>query len=265
MTDRDRHDAWTAGRSYDEYMGRWSRAVAREFLGWLDVPERLDWLDVGCGTGALTSTVLAARAPASIVGVDPSVGFVEHARSVVTDVRARFEVGTADELPLEPDSIDVVTSALAYNFVPDRPAALAELRRVTRSGGTISLYVWDYPNGGVGFIDAFWKAAAALDPSAVALDEAGRFPFCTADALTAELEAAGGHDVTIVPIEVPTVFVDFESFWHPFTLGAGPAPGYLAELDDLGHDALRGQLRGELGDGPIELTARAWAVRAMFD
>lgn len=262
MGDDDRHDAWSAGQSYDEYMGRWSRAIADSFLEWLDVPAGLAWLDVGCGTGALTSAVLARCAPSLIIGVDPSDGFVEHARSAIADPRASFEVGAAESVPLDTGSVDVVTSALAYNFVPDRPAALAELRRVTRPAGTISLYVWDYPSGGVGFIDAFWKAAAALDPSAADLDEAGRFHFCTSDALAAELSAAGLSDITVVPVEVVTRFVDFEAFWHPFTLGAGPAPGYLADLDGDARHALRQRLQDEFENGPIEFTARAWAACA---
>ena len=56
------HDAWTAGESYEAYMGRWSRQVAAAFLGWLDPPRGGDWVEVGCGTGALTAAALP-RAP----------------------------------------------------------------------------------------------------------------------------------------------------------------------------------------------------------
>lgn len=262
MDTTDQHDVWDAGRSYDEYMGRWSRVVAVAFLERLDAAAGLEWLDVGCGTGALSAAVLERCAPRSLVGVDPSAGFVEHARSAVDDARADFRVGSAEQLPLDDRLIDVAVSALAYNFVPDRAAALAELRRVVRPGGTISLYVWDYPGGGVGFIDVFWKVAAALDPAARGLDEADRFPFCTAAGLLAELGAAGLDGASVEAIEIPTPFDDFASFWHPFTLGAGPAPGYLASLDEDGRIALRDRLRDQLGDGPIDLTARAWALRA---
>lgn len=263
MTDTDQHDAWSVGQSYDEYMGRWSGAVAVEFVDWLEQPNELDWLDVGCGTGALTATVLDRAAPRRVVGVDPSDGFVAHAHAAMANDRADFRVGTAEDLPLDDEAVDVVVSALAYNFVPDRAAALAEFRRVVRPGGLISFYVWDYPGGGVGFIDAFWKAAASLDADAAALDEGDRFPFCTAGGLRDELAAAGLAGVDVRSIEVATRFGSFESFWHPFTLGAGPAPGYLASLDPDGQLALRERLRIVLGvDGPAELTARAWAARA---
>jgi hypothetical protein len=46
--------SWASGDAYERYVGRWSRPVAAEFLRWLGVPYGLDWIDVGCGTGALT-------------------------------------------------------------------------------------------------------------------------------------------------------------------------------------------------------------------
>lgn len=262
MSETDRHDAWSAGRSYEEYMGRWSRALAERFVDWLGEAPGLDWIDVGCGTGALTASVLDRCAPRTITGIDPSPAFVAHAQERVADARASFDVGSAERLPFDWAAVDVVASALAYNFVPDRAAALAEFRRVLRPGGDLAFYVWDYPGGGVGFIDAFWKSAAELDDAAATLDEAGRFAFCNDCALAGELLCAGFGDVRVEAIEVPTRFADFESFWHPFTLGAGPAPGYLSHLDEAATDRLRDRLRERVGDGPIELTARAWAVRA---
>lgn len=49
---------WARGDLYEPYVGRWSRRVAREFLNWLAVPEGKDWVDVGCGTGALIQTII---------------------------------------------------------------------------------------------------------------------------------------------------------------------------------------------------------------
>ncbi|HEU4494320.1 MAG TPA: class I SAM-dependent methyltransferase, partial [Rubrobacteraceae bacterium] len=68
-------------------MGRWSRPVAREFLGWLAVPPGGCWLDVGCGTGALVETILALSAPREVVGIDPSQAYVASARDRVNDPR----------------------------------------------------------------------------------------------------------------------------------------------------------------------------------
>ena len=260
------HDTWSAGSSYEQYMGRWSRRLAVAFLDRLGAADDLDWVDIGCGTGALSAAVLAQCAPRSIVGVDPSEGFLAHAASTIDDPRARFEVGSAEQLPLDDGGVDVAVSSLAYNFVPDRAAMLSEVRRVTRDGGAFAFTVWDYPGGGVAFMRAFWVAAVALDPAAGMLEETARFPFCTADALRADVEAAGFDDVSVEPIEVDTTFTTFDDLWHPFTLGAGPAPGYLATLDPAAQSRLRVRLHSDLTDqyglGELALTARAWSVHA---
>lgn len=260
-----RHDAWQAGDSYEAYMGRWSRQVAPRFLDWLALPPGLDWLEVGCGTGALSAAILAEAAPASLVAIDPSEGFLARARGTVSDARAAFRVGDARALPLEDASRDAVVSALVLNFVPDRTQALAEMRRVARPGGTIAFYVWDYPGGGMGMMRAFWQAAAALDPAAADLTEDRRFPFCTREGLRELVAAAGFPAPEITALEVPTVFRNFNDYWQPFTLGAGPAPGYCTSLAPEARERLKQRLDEALPrhpDGSIALTARAWAVRA---
>ncbi|MGE0230804.1 MAG: class I SAM-dependent methyltransferase [Flavobacteriaceae bacterium] len=262
MTQASLHDSWSAGRSYDHYMGRWSRLVAEKFVDWLAGPEDADWADIGCGTGALTSAILTRANPASVIGIDPSEGFVNHARNEIADSRAQFKAGDAQAIPLPDDAVDVAASALVLNFVPDRLKALAEMRRVTRDGGTIAFYVWDYPGGGMGIIDRFWKAAAILDPAARELNEADRFPFCSPAGLSELCVAAGFDHPAVHPIEVESVFSDFEAFWHPFTLGAGPAPGYCMSMPADARERLKRELMNMLGgEGEVRLIARAWAVR----
>lgn len=256
-------DAWSAGKSYEHYMGRWSRLVAEKFVAWLAPPGQAAWLEVGCGTGALTAAILAGAAPRSILSIDPSADFVAHARAATGDGRVRFEVADALKLPAEPASIDVVTSGLVLNFVPDRPAALAEMQRVLKPDGLLSFYVWDYPGGGIGFIHEFWRAAVDIDPAAAELGEGRRFPFCTREGLLALCQEAGLRDAAIAPIEVETRFEDFEAFWQPFTLGAGPAPGYCMSLTEEHRARLKAHLAERLGPrGPVTLVARAWMARA---
>ena len=243
MGETSRHDAWQAGNSYDSYMGRWSRRIAPRFLDWLDLPQGLDWLEVGCGTGALSAAILAQGNPRSLVGIDPSEGFVATARANVPDGRAAFQVGDALALAVQTASKDAIVSALVLNFIPDREKALAEMKRVARTGATIGFYVWDYPGGGVEFMRAFWNAAAALDQGASDLAEGRRFPFCTADGLTALARRAGLELIDCAAIDMPTVFRDFDDYWHPFTLGAGPAPGYCASLQPQARQQLKQRLQ----------------------
>src|SRR4051812_24636239 len=102
-------DVWAQGEAYEAYVGRWSRPVARELITWLDVEPGAAWLDVGCGTGALTECLLANAAPARVLGVDASEGFVAHARARVHDPRATFVVGDAQRL----DAVDAAFDAAA--------------------------------------------------------------------------------------------------------------------------------------------------------
>jgi SAM-dependent methyltransferase len=260
-----RHDAWSAGEHYERYMGRWSRQIAARYLDWLEAPKDAAWLDVGCGTGALTQSILARCNPRSIVAIDQSAGFVAHARAATSDthVRMRFEVADAQNLPLEDASVEVAASALAINFVPDRVQALREMKRVTKPGGLVSFYVWDYPGGGMGFMSAFWKAAIALDPKAEELGEGRRFPFCTAQGLAALCADAGWPRATVAPVEITARFASFEDLWQPFTLGAGPAPGYCVSLSEDKRAALKQRLMDDVGgEGPVSFVARAWAVKA---
>jgi len=263
MAERDRFDTWGEGDPYEAYVGRWSRAVARELLRSLRVPAGSEWLDVGCGAGALAQTIVERAAPAAVLGVDRSEGFVASARRRVGDPRARFEVGDAQALPVASGAFDAVVSGLVVNFVPEPPSMLAEMARAARAGGTVALYVWDYA-GGMELIRRFWDAATANDPAAAALDEGVRFPICAPAPLAKLLADAGLADVATFAIDVPTVFRDFDDYWSPFLGGQGPAPGYAASLPEERRGALRERIRARLPvgpDGSIRLTARAWAAR----
>ena len=254
---------WARGDAYEPFVGRWSRLVAVEFLRWLAVPAGARWLDVGCGTGALTATILRLCEPAGISGVDASAPYVEHARRHVRDSRVSFAIGDAQALP-EPDgTANAAVSGLALNFIPAPERALREMIRVVKPGGVVAAYVWDYADG-MQLIRRFWDAAVALDPAARDLDEGRRFGICHPPALEEVFSDAGLRNVASRAIDVPTRFRDFADYWEPFLMGQGPAPSYAMTLDESHRDALREQIRSELPiatDGSISLSARAWAVK----
>lgn len=262
MTD-ERKDVWAAGNLYEPYVGRWSRLVARDLLTWLQVPARKDWLDVGCGTGALTEVILQHAQPRTVKGIDPSSGFVEHAKAHIGSSLASFEVGDAQSLPVGAKEFDVAVSGLVLNFVPQPPRAVADMARAVRPGGTVAAYVWDYA-GKMELMRYFWDAAVALDRVAYDLDEGRRFPICQPTPLAELFAQAGLHAVEVRPIDVPTHFRDFDDYWSPFLGGQAPAPGYAMSLSEERRGALRDQIRAALPisqDGSIGLIARAWAVR----
>jgi SAM-dependent methyltransferase len=263
----DHRDTWSSGDAYEPYVGRWSRLVARDFLQWLDQAESLRWLDVGCGTGALSEVVVARCSPHSVVGVDRSEDYLEYARARVTDPRVSFRAGDAQTLPVKDGEHDIVVSGLMLNFVPDAAKAVAEMKRALAPGGTAAAYVWDYA-GEMQLMRRFWDAAVALDPPALELDEGRRFPGARPGPLVELFESAGLSQVRVMAIDVPTVFKDFDDYWTPFVGGQGPAPGYCMSLSEERRAALRERIKATLPikpDGSIHLIARAWAVRGQVE
>ena len=256
-------DQWAAASSYQDFMGRWSRRLGPEFLSWLQIPRGVDWLDVGCGTGALAHAILLHADPASVTGCDPAVPLVDFAREHCRDARASFVAAGVGGLPPRPGGYGSATSLLALNFFPDVDAALHEMRSLSAPRATISACVWDYGDG-MQFLRRFWDAASELDPAARELDEGNRFPLCRRDSLTTLFRHSGFRDVRCDPIDIPTVFAGFDDYWRPLLGGTGPAPSYVASLDADRRSRLERTLEDRLQprpDGTIALIARAWAVR----
>jgi len=256
-------DTWDDGAAYESYVGRWSRLVAEQFVRWLSAPDESAWLDFGCGSGALANAILAQASPRLVVGCDRSTGFIDHAGRHTSDPRAQFSVAGLTDLPAIEGGFDVCVSGLVLNFLPNPGEAITALAASVRRGGTIAAYVWDYAEG-MQFMRVFWDAAVAHDPAAQSLDEGIRFPLCRPEPLRRTFEGAGLQSVDVRAIDVPTVFRDFDDYWHPFLGGQGPAPSYVMGLPDVHRMQLRTALQQRLHSddtGRIRLIARVWAVR----
>jgi SAM-dependent methyltransferase len=255
-------DNWAQGHAYERYMGRWSRQVASAFVSWLAPAPRMRWLDVGCGTGALTTAIIRSADPDLVVACDPAGPFIEFARNSFDDSRASFTVAGIEDLPQIEGGYDAIVSGLVLNFLPAPGEALRSMRERARPGGLIGAYVWDYA-GHMDFLRAFWEEAVGLDPQARDLDESRRFPLGQLAALTELFSSSGLSRVRQEGLEVQTRFANFADFWAPFEDGTGPAPGYVASLPPAHRARLQHKLKRRLtpkGDRPIEMVARAWAV-----
>jgi len=255
------HEHWAAGDAYEQFMGRWSRAVAVRFLEWLNRAPDQRWLDIGCGTGALTRAIAAFTQPQRLVGLDPSWAFVRYASQHLPE--ASFLVTDGSALAMKSEMFDAVISGLSLNFMPRPQQALADMRRVTRPDGVVAAYVWDYA-GKMEFLRYFWDAAVELDANAAALHEGRRFPVCQPEPLRQLWQDAGLHTISVEALDIHTLFDDFESYWQPFTLGHFPAPHYVSSLDGRQANRLRDHLRASIPiqeNGSIHLIARVWAVR----
>ena len=259
----DAQDNWSGGDAYERFMGRWSRQIAKAFIAWLRPPAAWNWLELGCGTGALTQAVLLHADPASVVACDPSPQMVSFARHLLAHPMVTLEVAGADDLPHGADGFDAVVSGLVLNFMPIPAEAVRSMGSRLRPGGMLAAYVWDYADG-LQFLRIFWEAALELNSQAADLDERQRFPLCQRDALMHMLEDEGFVLVDAQALDIATPFADFDDYWTPFLGGTGPAPTYVASLRPTARERLRLLLKQRLAptaDGPILLTARAWAVR----
>jgi trans-aconitate methyltransferase len=254
---------WSGGTAYEGYVGRWSRLVAADFVPWLAAPTGAAWIDVGCGTGELTRSILSRAEPSKVVSLDPSASYLDHARTSITDPRVEFRQGNDQDVRSVGITADAVVSGLVLNFVPNAVEAVRAAAEVTVPGGLIAAYVWDYAEG-MTMMRHFWDAAIEEDPAAVSKDEGARFPICAPDALKSAFETAGLSDVVTRAIEVTDRFANFDEYWTPFLSGGAPAPGYLASLPEERQLKVREIVRYHVpiaNEGSITLTCRAWAVR----
>lgn len=254
---------WASGESYDPYMGRWSRLIAADFIRWLDAPHGSRWLDVGCGTGALSQTILEAGFPKEVVGIDVSPNYLEYSSHKIIDGRISFVEGDAHKLSELSDRYDVVVSGLALNFMAEPPRAVSEMARVTRAGGKVAAYVWDYA-GQMQLLRYFWDAAIALNPEVRKLDEGQRSPICNPASLMSLFKDAGLENVASRPIDIPAHFPNFDDYWSPFLGGQGTVGSYAMSLSEEARHELRAAIRARMpveADGSIRMLIRAWAVK----
>ena len=256
------NDKWNDGNPYDYFMGRWSELMAPEFLNWLNIPPLSSYLEIGCGTGALSEAIFKYSEPKEFCGIDPSDGFITKAKERLLS-KGQFIVGNVSDLPFENDTYDIVVSGLALNFFPELDEALAEMKRVSKPKGIIAAYVWDY-SGRIDLLRYFWNAAILIDPKSQQLDEGIRFPICNIDNLKKAFLQAGLTDIAVTTLDIITVFKNFEDYWNPFLGGQGPAPSYLASLSENLQEELKDRIHNSLpieSDGSIRLLGRAIAIK----
>lgn len=246
--------------SYEQFMGRWSRQLAPLFATYVGIHDGNAVLDVGSGTGVFSFAVRAIDPTGTIEGIDLSPAYVEYATKQHPEAKIRFQVGNAQKLDFPNATFDAAAAMLVLNFVPDPAVAVAEMRRVTRPGGTLAAAVWDY-GGEMEMLKIFDEEASAFDPGFVT-DER-RMPLGKPEALRELFQGAGLEHVETTAIDTTLHFTSFDDYWKPFLLGTGPGGAYVAKLSPDRRDQLAARLRKRLGDAAFDLKGRAWAVKAI--
>jgi SAM-dependent methyltransferase len=252
---------FSQAEAYERFMGRWSQILAHRFVRFANPGAAAKVLDVGSGTGSLARAIVAWSPGIEVVGIDPSSAYVEYARANVSQ-RTHFEVGDAQALPFHDGTFDACYTMLVLNFIPDQRAALAEMRRVAKSGGTIAAAVWDHAQG-MNMLRIFWEVADAVDKDRHLVEEP--HPLLDCDGLRALWAEAALGEVHTTALDFDMRFSCFADYWEPFGLAQGPAGAYLRSTSARVRDEIERELRSKLlagkHDGPFTLSARAWAIR----
>ena len=253
------------GAAYEVWLGRWANRLAKEFLGFVKFPESGELLDVGCGTGALTFAMADRWPGRRVMGVDLAAPFISYARSRRAGDQPTFEIGDVCDLKFPDRRFAGVAAHLVFLFIPKPEVALREMRRVTRSGGTVAAVVWD-SRGGLVFQRMLWDTAVAIDPNArIARDSLLANPVAIPGGLAGFFRAAGLENVQTESLTIRMDYENFEDYWQPFLGGQGPVGAYFANLTpDLSariKEAVRDAYCSGSPDGPRSLTASAWAVQ----
>ena len=246
--------------AYERFVGRYSGALATALVEFAHVEPGMRALDVGCGTGALAEVLAGRLGPENVSAADPSEPFAEACRARVPGVEV--VVAPAEALPFDDGTFDAALSQLVVNFMADAEQGVRQMARVTRPGGIVAACVWDYA-GEMTLLRAFWDAAVELDPErAAAADEGATMRWSGEGELADLWRTVGLAEVRFAPLVVRAGYADFEDLWWPLPTGVGPAGAFTKSLDEERRGALRELFRRRLGvgDGPFELSARAWAV-----
>jgi SAM-dependent methyltransferase len=250
---------------YERLMGRWSRRLAEPFIDFARIADGDRVIDIGAGTGSLALAIGARFQRCQIVGIEPVAAFVEYARAHSPGARIRFDVGDGRELHFPDRSFDKALALLVLHFVEEPRRAVAEMRRVTRPGGTVAACGWEFSEG-MTMSRLFWDTVVELDPEAepqhsrhAALGRQGEHAALWRD--------CGLLDVEERALVISMDFSDFDDFWSPYLAGATPTSTYVAGLPADRRRTLEERLRERLlkggPDRPFSLDARAWAVRGV--
>jgi ubiquinone/menaquinone biosynthesis C-methylase UbiE len=243
--------------AYDRFMGRYSVLLAPQLADFAGVVSGQRVIDVGCGPGALTGELVDRLGPAAVVAVDPAELFVAAVRERYPAVDVRH--AAAEQLPFPDGAFDAGLAQLVVHFMSDPVAGLREMARVVRRDGVVAACVWDHA-GERTPLAVFWQAARELDPD---VKDESNLAGAREGHLAELLVEASLREVEATALACSVEHASFEVWWEPFTLGVGPAGGYLVGLEAVPRADLRERCRELLPSAPFTLAARAWVARGL--
>jgi len=243
------------GPAYDRSTGRWSEQLARELVPWLGVRRDARWLDVGCGTGAVSDAIMDLAWPGQVTGIDSSDGFLEVARRKVPG--AQFDSGDAGGLPYPDASFEAVVCALVVPLLPDPAGAVGQMARVTVPGGVVGLLAWDRDRA---LQREYWEASEEVGAG-------GREPdrIDSAEALGQLLAGAGLRDPQTRLLTARVSFDGFDDYWESLLGRKGRVTDHFESQPPAKQASIRELIRPRVERKPgskVAVEASAWAAKA---
>jgi SAM-dependent methyltransferase len=244
-------------------MGGWSTMLAPPFIAYAGVKDADHVLDIGCGTGNLLAALRQLFPQSQLTGVDPSVPLLDKARTRRELTAVELIGGRAEALPFDDERFDQFLSLLVLQEFAEPQTVLAEMRRVTRPGGSIAACQWDFDR--MPLIAGLLAAITAVDRAAGEAISSG-FPHRLVDEMdmAREWKAAGLVDVAAGRISVTREFASFDDLWLPLLAGTTPSTLTLASLPEAKQAAAQKIFRDRFTidtNGAITVTAEALVVR----
>ena len=250
------------GNAYEKMTGVWSQIVGKEFIEWLNTAGGLNWIDIGCGSGAFTAQVAELCFPSHLLGIEPSEAQIGFARKRPMAHQVTFQTGDATALACDSSSFDVATMALVLYFLPDPALGVNEMKRVVTPRGIIATYDWDVPGGG---LPHEWLHKELrkrgieypLPPNA----EVSRM-----DELEKLWDKAGLRSIECKQFRATRTFTNFKELWDI----SMKAPAFSGIFDDLAPEVIsdiRSTVESELtksSSGSVSIHAHANAIKGII-
>jgi ubiquinone/menaquinone biosynthesis C-methylase UbiE len=217
--------------AYEQLMGRWSKALAPQFIDFAGIAREQKILDVGCGTGNLTFALAQSPTIREIVAIDFSPLLISAAAQRNRDPRITVRQADACALPFTDGAFDAALALLVLHFVPEAHKAIAEMRRVVRKGGVVAAAVWDHL-AGLPSMRMMVDTVAALSEGGRALRNRYAFhPMMQPAEMKRAFEEQGPREVTETQLMIRMTYANFEDYWAPVAAGEGPLGKYVGGLD----------------------------------
>jgi SAM-dependent methyltransferase len=247
---------------YDRHVGRYGRPLALGLIDFAGIAAGQRVLDVGCGTGQLTTELAATVGAESVAAVDVSEPVLAVCRARVP--RADVRIASAEALPFGNGEFDAALAQLVVNLVDDAPGVVREMARVVRPHGVVAACFWDDEE--MPLLRSLWDGVRAVAPRAlVGVNANAQVGLADLGLLREWWAGAGLGNVVLGELEVSADYESFDDLWAPFEAGIGHSGKTYVSLRPDERTAVRAYAHRRLGspDGPFRLTAKVRSVRGL--